>query len=337
MGTGGDLGGDKDARYYVSRWFAGPTQTIVTGMSPLARYWSLTFYHQKRGEMVSFYDHQMVPYGQTGRFIAAVGGRRPRVENIPWADPTIGGGDDEGYLVYRIYKPGAVLPALPTLTFRGTGPELAAVMTCANLRRSLGDALRWSIMATRHQARTRLAGRQIVLLSSGSQPTWSQPFNARTVVPPANVTAASLVNQFADPNDVYHKVNFNVTSSELVVHGILPPISSLAPQQGVRYLSLCVYPLVSTPNAQTCLTDSALSKDASGTYTAVVSVQQPTGTTNWLNTHGVVTGTLLMRWMLPHGGLKASFCLPALAYRTPGSDSVPPLPAACQSGSSPSQ
>lgn len=324
------LGEDTGIHDYVTRWRAGAIQTLIQGTAPRARAWSLTLYHERRGKMVSFYDRQITANGR-GPFKLAIGGSRPGGGAV-WVDPTADGGDSEGYLFYRVYKPSGSGGALPSVTFTSKGAFPAAATSCSALTSDLNAAI------TRADKLRPLKSNQTVGETASEKKLWpnTTPFRgwSTTVspaqsVPASNVTAVPLITQLADPNVAYHAVFFNLSTGDLVLHGTLPPISAQAPRRGMRYMSLCAYSTDESVKPLDCLDDGSIKTGAHGDYEIVVSPDQPSDTNNWLNTGSQQVGALLLRWLLPSNGARANFCLPALTYRQPGDSTVPPLPPGC--------
>lgn len=323
IGLGEDLG----VRAYVTRWRAGTAVTMVKGVAPHARAWSLTLYHVRRGRIVSFYDRQFasrpgLPFALTiGRLKPAAGG--------VWIDPTTGGADDEGYLFFRVYKP-VGQTTLPSVTFASQQPLPRAASSCRAVSTDLRAALTRADRA--HPSQDQTVG-QTAKRSLWSQRdpfhAWSDAVTAAAMVPSKDLSPVPLITQLVDPNVVYHAVFFNVSQNDLVMHGSLPTISPQAPATGMRYFSICAYPTNETNQALSCLNDSTMRTDKHHVYTIVVSPDQPADTSNWLNPGDVSVGAIIMRWLLPKGGANAPFCLPALADRQPTDTAVPPLPAGC--------
>lgn len=319
------LGEDINVRDYVTRWRAGSVQTLIQGTAPHARAWSITIYHERQGKMVSFYDQQIAPGG--GAFSLAIGGARPSGKTL-WADPTANGGDSQGYLIYRVYKQSGPLPALPAVSFTSSGALPASTASCGSLTADLNASIaKANKMHPVGGQPTQTANTKKLWPHSTPFRGWSITVNPAQAVP-ASVTKVPLITQLSDPNIVYHAVFFNVSAGDLVLHGTLPPISSRAPQTGVRYLSFCAYAPTQPDKPISCLDDSAIKANAHGDYVIVVSPDKPaTGT--WLNPGQYQIGVILLRWLLPHGDGNASFCLPAIGTRQPGETTVPTLPAGC--------
>lgn len=319
------LGDDLSARFFVTRWYAGSAQTIIQGQAPHARYWSMTLYHQQRGKIVPLYDQQITGGAASGAFKLVIGGARPGGK-AAYVDPTAGGGDSQGYLFYRLYKvAGAV--TLPTVTIKG-GPSAAA--SCSGLETNLNAALNAANQKTPANGQT--VGQCVKckrLWPAGTTPyrAWSLAINPAAYVPVNNVQSVPLVTQLADPSIVYRVFQFNVSNGDVVLHGKLPPISPQAPGKGMRYWSICAYSNNANLQPFSCINDQNL-KVSHGEYVIVISPDNQPG--NWINPGNLQTGSIVMRWVLPNGGVKAGFCVPSLLTdRQPGDTTVPPLPSSC--------
>lgn len=319
------LGDDLSARYYVTRWYAGSAQTIIQGQAPHARYWSMTLYHQQRGKILPLYDHQIVG-NAGGAFKLVIGGPRPSGK-AAYVDPTTGGGDSQGYLFFRLYKVSGALPPLPTVTIKG-GPS--GTTTCSGLEANLTAALTAADKKTPANGRTIGSGGAVKNLWPGTTPfrAWSLAIDPSAFVKPSNVQSVPLVTQLADPSIVYRVFTFNIANGDVVLHGKLPLISPLAPSKGMRYWSICAYPNNASLQPFSCIDDTNVKKSSNGEYVIVISPDNQSG--NWINPGNLTTGSVVMRWVLPSGGVKARFCVPSLLTdRQPGDTTVPSLPSGC--------
>lgn len=318
------LGDDLSARYFVTRWYAGTVQTIIQGQAPHARYWSMTLYHQQRGKIVPLYDRQITGNVAGGVFKLVIGGSRP-TGKAAYVDPTTGGGDSQGYLFYRLYQATGA-PALPTVTFKGAVPSNAT--SCTSTEANLTAALNAANKKTPANGQTVGAGAKHLWPGTTPFRAWSIAIDPATLVPVNNVQKVPLVTQLADPNVVYRVFTFNISNGDVVLHGKLPPISAQAPNTGMRYWSICAYSNNTSLKPFSCIDDQSIKKSSNGEYVIAISPDNQSG--NWINPSNLSTGSVVMRWVLPSGGIKASFCVPSLLTdRQPGDTTVPPLPSHC--------
>ncbi len=314
------FGQDSRAAYYATTWRAGQTQTIIKGTAPNARYWSITLYPGQLGKIITFYDRQLAN-GPGASYTLTIGGARPR-GTAAWVDPSATGSGTDGVLLYRIYRPNGTLPPLPDVAYRALGKGGVAPTSCSSVIADLNATL---------------ARANVVQPSSrewlGRMWPRGNPFHSWSVPSLVQPIAAYYVPIYGlgDPNDVYHFANLRLVWGDMVLRGVLPPISDRAPATGMRYFSICAYPSSKTTTYQTlsCVDDTSIVVDARRRYTIVVSPDQPQYGETWLNTGSALTGVLVMRWLLPKNGSQASFCLPAIAYRQPGENVVPDLPYGC--------
>ena len=329
-GTQLRFGQDNHARYfatyYTTRWQGQAVQTLISGGAPTARYWSLTLYPAQRGRVVAFYDHQLVSAGSQRTFRLVIG-TRPATAPAVWVDPVAHGSDAQGLLVYRVYAPTGALPPLPTVVFQGRGTPPTTRYSCAQFTAGIGAMLAHS--NTAHAPRTPTdQARQIQALWPKGDPAhiWS----VASRVEPTSALGVPLY-ALGDPNDVYHMLLFDVTTQDVVLQGTLPPISPRAPQVGVRYVSLCAYPLSAGATFTTvaCVDDHSIKLGAQRTYTVILSPDEPDAGVTWLRTGTTTKGVLVLRWLLPHGGAAARFCLPTATVRPPGDPAIPLLATSC--------
>jgi hypothetical protein len=321
------LGEDVNARDFVTRWHAGSTATIISGPVPHARLWSLTIYHTHRGKMQSFYDQQIVS-GGSATFTLTIGGPKPH--SGAWVDPTAGGADDEGYLIFRLYMPSGAV-TLPSVAFTSKSGVPSALSSCSALSSDLRSAIARADKAHPSKGQTVGQSARHNLWPNNGNPfrDWSTIVDPRSLVSANNVSAVPLITQLADPNALYHVVFFNLSQGDMVLHGTLPPISPQAPRTGMRYFSLCAYPTDESYRPLACLDDSSIKTSAHRDYVLVVSPDQPSDTSNWLNPGSTNVGAVVMRWLLPAKGAQASFCIPSVDYRQPGETNVPSLGPGC--------
>lgn len=323
------LGEDINAHDYVTRWHAGSVSTVISGVAPHARLWSLAVYHARRGQMQSFYDQQIVSSGQSSTFSLTIGGPRTAAKGT-WVDPTANGGDDQGYLIFRLYKP-AGTTTLPNVTYSAKGSLPATLTSCASMSSDLRAAIARADKAHPGKGQTVGQSAKHNLWPHDTNPfhDWSVLIDPYTLVAPKDVASAPLITQLADPNVLYRVVFFNLSQGDMVLHGTLPPISTQAPRTGMRYFSLCAYPTDESYRPLACLDDAAMKTGSGRDYVLVVSPDQPSDTSNWLNPGNTAVGAVVMRWVLPSKGARASFCVPSLDYRQPGETTVPLLGAGC--------